>query len=197
MDNKRVLIFATNNKHKIDEVQQMLHNKVLIKSLEAIGFDEEIPENEPTIEGNALFKARYIYNRLGEDCFADDSGLIVESLNGEPGVRSARYAGEEKNYQANNTLLLHNLANKPNRNAHFKTVIACIIGGKEYLFEGKVEGEIIEQARGTNGFGYDPIFVPNAYNKTFAELSADIKNKISHRAKAVEKFYDFIKNINT
>lgn len=192
---KRKFIFATNNLHKLEEVQQMLNNQFTLVSLKEMGCVEDIPENEPTIEGNALFKARYIYQKYGKDCFADDSGLEVEVLNNAPGVRSARYAGESKDSQENMNLLLENLKGKKNRKARFRTVIACVIDGQEFVFEGIINGEIKEQGFGKNGFGYDPIFCPEGYDQTFAELSSEIKNQISHRALAVQKFLLFLKGI--
>lgn len=192
---KRKFIFATNNLHKLEEVQQMLNNQFTLVSLKDMGCVEDIPENEPTIEGNALFKARYIYQKYGKDCFADDSGLEVEVLNNAPGVRSARYAGESKDSQDNMNLLLENLKGKKNRKARFRTVIACVIDGQEFVFEGIINGEIKEQGFGKNGFGYDPIFCPEGYDQTFAELSSEIKNQISHRALAVQKFLLFLKEI--
>ncbi len=192
---KRKFIFATNNLHKLEEVQQMLNNQFTLVSLKDMGCVEDIPENEPTIEGNALFKARYIYQKYGKDCFADDSGLEVEVLNNAPGVRSARYAGEGKDSQENMNLLLENLKGKKNRKARFRTVIACVIDGQEFVFEGIINGEIKEQGFGKNGFGYDPIFCPEGYDQTFAELSSEIKNQISHRALAVQKFLLFLKGI--
>ncbi|MBP6230136.1 MAG: non-canonical purine NTP diphosphatase [Paludibacteraceae bacterium] len=190
---KHTFIFATNNAHKLEEVQYMLGDSLVLQNLQDIHCTEDIPENEPTIEGNALFKARYIYQKYGKACFADDSGLEVEALNNAPGVHSARYAGEARDFHANNTLLLKNLATISNKKARFKTVIACIIEGKESLFEGIVEGEIIDSPRGNNGFGYDPIFQPNGYDKTFAELGVEVKNAISHRARAIQAFLIFLK----
>lgn len=192
---KRKFIFATNNLHKLEEVQQMLNNQFTLVSLKDMGCVEDIPENEPTIEGNALFKARYIYQKYGKDCFADDSGLEVEVLNNAPGVRSARYAGESKDSQENMNLLLENLKGKKNRKARFRTVIACVIDGQEFVFEGIINGEIKEQGFGKNGFGYDPIFCPEGYDQTFAELPSEVKNQISHRALAVQKFLLFLKGI--
>ncbi len=192
---KRKFIFATNNLHKLEEVQQMLNNQFTLVSLKDMGCVEDIPENEPTIEGNALFKARYIYQKYGKDCFADDSGLEVEVLNNAPGVRSARYAGESKDSQDNMNLLLENLKGKKNRKARFRTVIACVIDGQEFVFEGIINGEIKEQGFGKNGFGYDPIFCPEGYAQTFAELPSEVKNQISHRALAVQKFLLFLKEI--
>ena len=189
---KHTFIFATNNKHKLEEIQQIVGAKLSILSLQDMNFREDIPENETTIEGNALYKARFIYNRFGKDCFADDTGLEVVALNGEPGVLSARYAGEEKNYQSNNELLLKNLNPFPNKSARFKTVIACVLEGREYVFEGIIEGTIVNEPKGKNGFGYDPIFQPSGYQQTFAELSEEVKNTISHRARAMESLFMFL-----
>ena len=189
---KHTFIFATNNKHKLEEIQQIVGDKLSILSLQDMNFREDIPENETTIEGNALYKARFIYNRFGKDCFADDTGLEVVALNGEPGVLSARYAGEEKNYQSNNELLLKNLNPFPNKSARFKTVIACVLEGREYVFEGIIEGTIVNEPKGKNGFGYDPIFQPSGYQQTFAELSEEVKNTISHRARAMESLFMFL-----
>lgn len=189
---KHTFIFATNNKHKLEEIQQIVGDKLSILSLQDMNFREDIPEDEPTIEGNALYKARFIYNRFGKDCFADDTGLEVVALNGEPGVLSARYAGEEKNYQSNNELLLKNLNPFPNKSARFKTVIACVLEGREYVFEGIIEGTIVNEPKGKNGFGYDPIFQPSGYQQTFAELSEEVKNTISHRARAMESLFMFL-----
>lgn len=189
---KHTFIFATNNKHKLEEIQQIVGDKLSILSLQDMNFREDIPENEPTIEGNALYKARFIYNRFGKDCFADDTGLEVVALNGEPGVLSARYAGEEKNYQSNNELLLKNLNPFPNKSARFKTVIACVLEGREYVFEGIIEGTIVNEPKGKNGFGYDSIFQPSGYQQTFAELSEEVKNTISHRARAMESLFMFL-----
>ena len=189
------LVFATNNQHKLKEVQALLGNHFRLLSLADIGFEEEIPEDFDTLQDNALQKARYIHSRFGYNCFADDTGLEVDALNGEPGVYSARYAGEAKNPHDNIVKLLNNLIGVKNRHAQFRTVIALILNGSEYLFEGKVEGEIIEEGRGGDGFGYDPIFLPEGYNQTFAEMPLDVKNQISHRGRAVVKLVDFLKSI--
>ncbi len=189
------IVFATNNQHKISEVAAMLPSNIQLVSLADIDCHDDIPETSDTLEGNALQKARYIHEKFGVNCFADDTGLEVEALHNEPGVYSARYAGEQKNSQDNMQKLLKNLQGIKNRKARFRTVIALILNEKEYLFEGIVEGNIIEEQRGENGFGYDPIFVPCGYENTFAELASEIKNKISHRAYAVEKLTDFLKNI--
>ncbi len=189
------LVFATNNQHKLKEVQALLGNHFRLLSLVDIGFDDEIPEDFDTLQDNALQKARFIHSRFGYNCFADDTGLEVEALNGEPGVYSARYAGEAKNPHDNIVKLLKNLVGVKHRRAQFRTVIALILNGNEYLFEGNVDGEIIEEGRGGDGFGYDPIFLPEGYNQTFAEMPLELKNQISHRGRAVAKLVDFLKSI--
>ena len=189
------LIFATHNNNKLKEVKSLMPHTIELLSLDEINFKTEIEETSETIEGNALLKARTIYETTGINCFADDSGLLVEALNGAPGVYSARFAGEQKNDHDNMNKLLLELYDKTNRKAHFKTVMALIINGKEYVFEGKIEGKIITEKLGINGFGYDPIFVPNGYNKTFAQLDSETKNKISHRARALQKMLEFLKTI--
>lgn len=166
-------------------------------SLYDINFTEEIAETAVTIEGNALLKARTISEKTRENCFADDSGLLADALNGAPGVYSARYAGEEKNDRANIDKLLFELKGKPNRKAHFKTVMALVINGKEYVFDGIINGTIIGELRGENGFGYDPVFVPDGYSKTFAEMSFEEKNNISHRKIALKKLLEFLKTIKS
>ncbi|MDR2938250.1 MAG: non-canonical purine NTP diphosphatase, partial [Prevotellaceae bacterium] len=178
------LIFATNNLHKLEEVSAMLSKSIALSTPRQHGITEDIPETQKTLEGNALQKARYIYERTQLSCFADDTGLEVEALNGAPGVYSARYAGEEKDMGANMEKLLHELRNVENRSARFRTVIALILDGKEYIFEGEVQGEILFEKSGSAGFGYDPIFRPKGYDITFAEMDLDEKNKISHRGKA-------------
>jgi len=193
---KKKLVFATNNKHKIAEVNAIIGDSVEIMSLDEIGCTEDIPETEPTLEGNALLKARYVKEHYGYDCFADDTGLEVRYLDYAPGVYSARYAGETKDFAANTAKLLSELMDANDRYARFRTVIALIFEGKEYLFEGKVGGEIIREKKGQAGFGYDPVFVPDGYNETFAELGDDIKNKISHRADAVRKLKHFLNENN-
>ena len=189
------IVFASNNQNKILEIQSMLPNSIQILSLESIGCFEEIPETSETIEGNAILKANYVTQNYGFDCFADDTGLEVEALNGEPGVYSARYAGEHRNADDNMNKLLDELADKTNRTAQFKTVIALNLNGKQYLFEGIVSGEIITEKVGLGGFGYDPIFKPTNYDETFAQLSLDVKNVISHRGKATKALLEFLQNI--
>ncbi len=189
------IVFASNNKNKILEIQSMLPESIQIVSLESIGCLEEIPETSETIEGNAILKANYVTENYGFDCFADDTGLEVEALNGEPGVYSARYAGEQRNADDNMNKLLDELANKTNRTAQFKTVIALNLNGKQYLFEGIASGEIITEKIGLGGFGYDPIFKPTNYDETFAQLSLEVKNEISHRGKATKALLDFLQNI--
>lgn len=163
-----------------------------IESMRSLGINEDIPEDQQTLEGNALQKARFLYDRTGESCFADDTGLEVDALNGAPGVYSARYAGEAKNSLDNMALLLKNMSGIQNRKARFRTVIALILDGKEYLFEGVVKGTIAEEPRGTAGFGYDPLFVPDGYSTTFAEMDSEAKNAVSHRGRAVEKLAAFL-----
>jgi XTP/dITP diphosphohydrolase len=187
------LVFASNNKNKIKEIQLLVPNSIQILSLEDIGCTEEIPETENTIEGNAILKANYVTEKYGYDCFADDSGLEVDALNGEPGVFSARYAGEPKNDDNNMNKLLSNLKDKTNRKANFKTVICLNFNGEQHLFTGIINGKIIDKKIGTNGFGYDPIFVANDYTKTFAELSIEEKSNISHRGIAVKQLIEFLK----
>ena len=188
-------VFATNNAHKLEEVKAIVGEKIEILSLKDIGCKADIPETADTLEGNALLKARFIYETYHQDCFADDTGLEVEALNGAPGVYSARYAGDAHNSEANMKKLLHELENMDNRKAQFHTVFALIIDGKEHLFEGNVKGEITKVHKGTSGFGYDPIFQPEGYHQTFAEMGNEEKNKISHRAKATEKLCKFLKSI--
>ncbi|MDR0907092.1 MAG: non-canonical purine NTP diphosphatase [Rikenellaceae bacterium] len=187
------IVFATANRHKLDEVSAILGPGFELVTPADMGITEDIPETSDTLAGNALQKARYIYDRTRVDCFADDTGLEVVALGGAPGVHSARYAGEAHDFAANNRLLLSNLAGAADRSARFRTVIALILGGQEYLFEGEVRGQIIEEYRGGEGFGYDPIFVPEGYEQTFAEMPAEQKNSISHRARAVEKLATFLK----
>ena len=186
------LIFATSNQNKVLEIQKILPKKFEIKSLKDLNYFEDVPENENTIEGNAIFKAKYIYEKFNINVFADDTGLEVEALNGEPGVHSARYAGTTRNSEKNIKKLLKNLKNVKNRNARFKTVIALIIDNKLHTFSGIVEGYILDSPKGNNGFGYDPIFCPNGFDKSFAELTLKEKNLISHRSLAMKKLIDFI-----
>lgn len=192
---KRKLVFATNNAHKLEEVAAILGDQVELLSLNDIGCQTDIPETAETLEGNALLKSSYIYKNYHLDCFADDTGLEVEALNGAPGVYSAHYAGGEgHDAQANMLKLLHELDGKENRKAQFRTAISLILDGKEYLFEGVIKGEIIKEKRGDSGFGYDPVFMPEGYDRTFAELGNDIKNQISHRALAVQKLCEFLQS---
>lgn len=188
-------VFATNNAHKLGEVTAILGNRIEVLSLKDINCHTDIPETADTLEGNALIKARYIFENYQVDCFADDTGLEVETLGGAPGVYSARYAEGGHDSEANMLKLLHNLEEIENRKAQFRTVFALIIDGKEHLFEGIVKGEIIKNKRGTSGFGYDPIFVPEGYSQTFAEMGNELKNKISHRAIATNKLCKFLNSI--
>ena len=192
---RKKFVFATNNSHKLEEVTAILGEKVELLSMKDIKCDTDIPETADTLEGNALLKARYIFDNYHLDCFADDTGLEVEALNGAPGVYSARYAGGVgHDAQANMLKLLHELEGKENRKAQFRTAISLILDGKEYLFEGVIKGEIIKEKRGDSGFGYDPVFMPEGYDRTFAELGNDIKNQISHRALAVQKLCEFLQS---
>ncbi len=194
------IVFATNNPHKLKEIQSLLGNHFQLLSLKEIGFEGDIPENQTTLEGNALEKARYIFDKYAFPCFADDTGLEVDALGGEPGVYSARYAGplqnygaEEKRSAANISKLLAKLSGNPNRNARFRTVIAYLDGKEEHFFEGIVNGSIIDVRRGSEGFGYDPVFIPEGQTGTFAEISLSEKNKISHRARAFALFVEHMK----
>ncbi len=191
------LVLASNNKHKLEEMRAILGANIEIVSLSDINCHDEIPEEQDTLEGNALQKARYIHDKFGMNCFADDTGLEVECLNGAPGVYSARYAGEHPTFDDNIRKLLRNMEGEENRNAQFRTAIALIINDNEYIFEGEVKGKIITEYRGTNGFGYDPVFLPDGYNQTFAELPAETKNKISHRGNAAKKLAEFLKTQHT
>ncbi len=185
------LIFATNNRHKLTEVGQILGDKLELVTLAECGITEDIPETSPTIEGNALQKARYVWERTHQNCFADDTGLEVEALNGAPGVRSARYATDGHDFDANVTLLLKNLEGCENRSARFRTVVALIIDGEEYTFEGIVNGRITTERSGDGGFGYDPVFVPDGEELTFAEMSPEAKNAISHRGRAIARLAEW------
>jgi len=189
------LVFATNNLNKLKEVQAILPQHIKLLSLKEIACDEDIPETQPTIEGNAIQKAEYLKKHYGYDCFADDTGLEVEALNGAPGVFSARYAGPQRNAEDNTNKLLEELKDKPNRNAHFKTVIALHLNGKLHTFTGICKGEITKKKHGEGGFGYDPVFKAEGYKKTFAEISLDEKNKIGHRGKAVTQLLSFLNHL--
>ena len=188
------LVFATNNRHKLDEVRKITSGYTEIVSLSEINCHEDIPETAETLEGNALQKARYIKEHFGYDCFADDTGLEVEALHNAPGVYSARYAGPGHDSEANMDKLLHEMENKKNRKARFRTVIALILNGKEYLFEGIVNGEILTSKHGHEGFGYDPIFRPEGFQESFAEMPLHEKNEISHRGQAVRALCSFLNN---
>lgn len=190
----KTLIFATNNQHKIAEINSALGNEFEIVTLAEAGILIDIPEPHDTLEANAGEKSKTIAELTHKDCFSEDTGLEVEALNGEPGVKSARYAGEGKSFQNNITKLLLQLKGQQNRNARFRTVISLLMEGKEYLFEGICEGAIGEIERGNNGFGYDPVFIPAGSNVTFAEMTMEEKNKYSHRKKALVKLIDFLKN---
>lgn len=187
------LVFATNNKHKLQEVRDIIGDRVEVLSLNDIDCHDDIPETADTLQGNALIKARYIFEKYGFNCFADDTGLEVEALNGAPGVYSARYAGEECNSEANMLKLLQNLTCENNRNAQFRTVIALIINGEEKLFNGIVKGTITNEKMGNSGFGYDPIFIPEGYTESFAQMSGEMKNSISHRYRATKQLSDYLK----
>jgi len=186
------LVFATNNPHKLLEVKAILGQEIPIIGLNELGINESIPEDQSTIEGNALQKAMYIYNLVGKDCFADDTGLEVEALHGAPGVYSARYAGPDCLAEDNIRKLLHKMEGVSNRKARFRTVVALIINGKSHLFEGIVNGYILTEKRGIAGFGYDPVFVPDGQKQTYAEMSIELKNKLSHRALAIQQMRSFL-----
>lgn len=188
------LVFATNNANKLEEVQAAAPKSITILSLKDIGCHEDIPEDQDTIEGNSAQKVRYIKEHYGYDCFADDTGLLVEALNGAPGVYSARYAGPQKSSTDNMAKLLDALKKQTNRNAHFKTVISLLIGDQLQQFTGICEGQITTKKQGEKGFGYDPIFQPEGYEQTFAELSMAVKNEISHRGRALKKLINFLKS---
>lgn len=187
------LVFATNNRHKLEEVRAIVGDRVEVLSLSDIDCHDDIPETADNLQGNALIKARYIYDKFGVDCFADDTGLEVDALGGEPGVYSARYAGEECCSEANMQKLLHNLTGKSDRNAQFRTVIALIINREEKLFNGIVKGTIAEEKMGDSGFGYDPIFIPEGFSESFAQMSSEQKNSISHRYRATKQLSDYLK----
>ena len=190
------LIIASQNQNKLVEFKKILGDKINLFSLNDIGLNQEIPENEKTIKKNAMFKAKFVNTQTGKNVFADDTGLEIDSLNGEPGVYSARYSGVERNSDKNIELVLTKLKNKANRNSRFKTIISLILDGKSVNFEGVVEGKITEEKRGSNGFGYDPIFQPNGYASTFGEMSLKEKNKISHRSIAINKMVQYLKENN-
>jgi len=190
------LVFATNNKHKLQELQAIIGDSFELLSLRDIGCFDDIPEEQPTLEGNARQKAFYVFEKFGFACFADDTGLEIEALNGEPGVYSARYAGEGKSADANMEKVLKNMEKINRRDARFRTVISLVINGEEKQFEGIIEGEILREKRGDSGFGYDPIFQPRGLNFTFAEMELDEKNKISHRGRAIQKLVKYLKELN-
>lgn len=186
------IVFATNNEHKLREIRAIIHDGTEVLSLADIGCHADIPETANTLEGNALIKAHFVYDNYGYDCFADDTGLEVEALDGAPGVHTARYAGDDQDSQANMRKLLQEMKGKDNRNARFRTAIALIQGGEEHLFSGEVHGTITTEPLGNKGFGYDPVFIPEDTGLTFAQLGEDVKNHISHRARAVAKLTEFL-----
>ena len=190
------IFFATNNTHKLEEVKAMMPRGIELCGMDELDLQEEIPETHDTLEENALQKARFIHEKFGVNCFADDTGLEVDVLEGRPGVHSARYAGDQKDSNANTEKLLNELKDKKNRKARFRTVIALILDNEEILFNGIAEGEIIDEKRGNEGFGYDPVFVPAGYTQTFAEISLDEKNKISHRYKATNMLAEYLMSLN-
>ncbi len=186
------LVFATGNPHKIAEVNRLLNGRYQILGLKDIGCTEELPETQPTIQGNALQKARFVYNKYGVDCFAEDTGLEIDALGGQPGVHTARFAGDAKDPDANMNKVLRLLEGRSDRSARFRTVIALILDGEEHLFEGIAEGTILSEKTGEQGFGYDPIFQPLGYDRSFAQMTPEEKNAISHRGKAVRKLIEFL-----
>lgn len=186
------LVFATNNLHKLQEIKQLINDSIELFSLSDINCTDDIPENQETLEGNAAEKSFFIFNKYGMNCFADDTGLEIEALNGEPGVYSARYAGEEKSSENNINLVLEKMGEIKNRNARFRTVISLVIAGHEVQFEGLVNGQILKEKRGKTGFGYDPIFQPEESNLSFAEMPMEEKNKVSHRGRAVQKLVEYL-----
>ncbi len=190
------IFFTTNNTHKLEEVKAMMPRGIELCGMDELDLQEEIPETHDTLEENALQKARFIHEKFGVNCFADDTGLEVDVLEGRPGVHSARYAGDQKDSNANTQKLLNELKDKKNRKARFRTVIALILDNEEILFNGIAEGEIIDEKRGNEGFGYDPVFVPAGYTQTFAEISLDEKNKISHRYKATNMLAEYLMSLN-
>lgn len=189
------LVFATNNPHKLEEARAILDGRLVLLSLDDIGCHDDIPETADTLEGNALIKARWIKEKYGEDCFADDTGLMVDALDGAPGVYSARFAGPGHDSAANMRLLLERMEGVADRRAHFSTVIALVMGGEERVFEGRVDGEISTVPAGGGGFGYDPVFVPEGSQLTFSEMTADAKNAISHRGRASRKLIDYLSTL--
>jgi XTP/dITP diphosphohydrolase len=189
------LVFATNNLHKLREVREVLGNEFEIFSTEDINCLEEIPETAPTIEGNASQKSRYVKNNYGYDCFADDTGLEIEVLNGEPGVYSARYAGKSVDFKENLIKVMNKMHGETNRKAQFKTVISLILNGNEYLFEGIVKGRISDKSEGNSGFGYDPVFIPDGFDISYAQMTPELKNSISHRGIAVRKLVEFLRSL--
>ncbi len=188
----KTLVFATNNQHKLQEIQELLGDAFVLKTMKDIDCHEDIVEDAPDLQGNAQLKARYIKEKYGYDCFADDTGLEIEALDGEPGVYSARYAGDQRNSEDNMNLVLRKLEGKPQRKAQFRTAICLILDNEEYLFEGIVEGEIATERSGQKGFGYDPIFIPEGQKRSFAEMSSEEKNAISHRGRAFQKMIEFL-----
>ena len=186
------IVFATNNQNKVKEVQSLVPKNITVLSLKDINCEDDIPETQPTIEGNAIQKAQYVKEHYGYDCFADDTGLEVHALSGEPGVFSARYAGPQRNADDNMNKLLNNLQNKEDRSAQFKTVVALILNGEQHTFTGICEGTIIKEKRGDKGFGYDPIFMADGFSETFAQISLEEKNRVGHRGKAVQKLIGFL-----
>jgi XTP/dITP diphosphohydrolase len=189
------LLFATNNEHKLREIKEIAGKNYLILGLKDVGITTEIPETQETLEGNASQKARFIYDQAGMDCFADDTGLEIEALEGRPGVYSARYAGDGCSFDDNIDKILKELEGVENRNVCFRCVVALILDGKEHLFEGRIPGKILKERQGEGGFGYDPVFLPEGYDQTFAEMQPDQKNKISHRGLAVKKLFNFMKKM--
>ncbi len=190
------LVFATQNRNKLAEIQQLMPSNIQLKGLADMGCDEDIPETSPNLEGNALQKARYVYEKFDCNCFSDDTGLEIEALNGEPGVLSARYAGIEKDAEANMAKVLKGLTSSINRKARFRTAIALILNGKEFLFEGIVEGQIAFKKEGEQGFGYDPIFIPDGETRSFAQMTMAEKGTMSHRKRALEKLLNFLNGLD-
>ena len=186
------ILFATNNRHKLSEVQQIIGNAIHILSLKDVGFTGDVPETQETIEGNARQKVRFVFEKTGKNCFADDTGLEIDALDGRPGVYSARYAGEDCSFEDNIVKILDELSGIENRKARFRCVVCLIIDNNEYLFEGKIEGTILKEKRGVDGFGYDPVFLPDGETSTFAEMPAYLKNGISHRGRAISKMLRFL-----